>query len=225
MAWSPAAGNNQRNKGDATPDVRAKLTTKAGASLEDVFPGASAGPMKYLGRDRGIVFPYVPTIMMSHQATYGTHQPIHSNFVYKYFQNYALQEFTVTCDFTAHTATEGRYMEGAMHFIKSAMKMGFGEKDPQRGVPPPVLEFSAWGQAWAKRIPVIISNFTFNIDGATDYVWPLVDGQMPTFEDSMMPLRIQFILNLGPTYSTRSTRTKFTSGLFYSGALLKHGYS
>ena len=69
------------------PDVRAKLTTKGFNALEAVFPGALAGPMQILKRDRGVVFPYVPTIMMSHQANYGTHQPIHSNFVYKYFQN------------------------------------------------------------------------------------------------------------------------------------------
>jgi hypothetical protein len=210
-------------RAQATPDVRAKLTVKQGAGgLEDVFPGAMAGPMKFLERDRGIVFPYVPTIMMQHQASYGTHQPIHSNFVYKYFQNYSLQEFTITAPFTSHTTSEGRYMEGALHFLKSSMKIGFGEFDDQRGVPPPVLEFSAWGEAWAKRIPVVITNFSYNIDGAVDYTWPT--SGVPTAKDSMMPLKVDVIINLAPTYSTKSTRVAYTSERFYNGSLLHRGY-
>jgi len=212
-------------KTSSQPDVRAKLTTKGFNALEAVFPGAMDGPMRVLKRDRGVVFPYVPTIMMSHQANYGTHQPIHSNFVYKYFQNYALQEFTITADFTAHTVSEGKYMEGAMHFFKSAMKIGFGEFDVQRGVPPPVLEFSAWGEAWAKRIPVVVTNFTYNIDGEVDYTWPVGDGLNPSYYDSMMPLKVSFILNLSPTYSTKNTRANFTTEKFYNGSLLRQGYS
>jgi hypothetical protein len=116
-------------------------------------------------------------------------------------------------------------MEAAMHFFKSAMKIGFGELDKQRGVPPPVLEFSAWGEAWAKRIPVVVTNFTYNIDGSVDYTWPVGDGLNPSYYDSMMPLRVQFILNLSPTYSTKSTRIKFTTEKFYNGSLLRQGYS
>ena len=213
-----------RGRGSAVPDVRASLTTKGYTGLDAVFPGASEGPMDILVRDRGIVFPYVPTIMIAHQATYGTHQPIHSNFVYKYFQNYSLQEFTITADFTSHTVSEGRYMEGALLFLKSAMKIGFGEFDDQRGVPPPVLEFSAWGEAWAKRIPCVVTNFTYNIDGSVDYTWPLEDGVTPTARDSMMPLRVQFIINLAPTYSTKSTRIQYNSKDFYAGRLLSRGY-
>ena len=136
-----------------------------------------------------------------------------------------MQEFTITGEFTAHTASEGRYIEGGMHFLKSAMKIGFGENDEHRGVPPPVLEFSAWGEAWAKKIPVVIATFSYNIDSSTDYVWSVLDGQAPTFNDSMMPLKTSFIINLAPTYSTKNTRTNFTSKEFYNGNLLRQGYS
>ena len=66
-------------------DVRAKITTKGGAALKDVFPGAETGPMAVLLKDRGVVFPYTPTIMTAMNATYGDHRPIHSNFQYKFF--------------------------------------------------------------------------------------------------------------------------------------------
>lgn len=212
----------ERRGATEAPDVRAKLTVKAAAgTLESVFPGAMKGPMKFLKRDRGVKFPYTPTIMMQHQATYGTHQPIHSNFQYKYFQNYSLQEFTITAPFTAHTIAEGKYMEGVLHFLKSAMKIGFGEGDKQRGVPPPVLEFSAWGPAWAKNIPVVVTNFTYNIDGSVDYTWPT---SLPTFMDSMLPLKVDIIITLAPTYSTKSTRLEYSSENFYKGGLLQKGY-
>ena len=205
-------------------DVRAKLTIKSGASMEGVFPGFSDGPMKYIERDRGVIFPYIPTLMMNHQTNWGTHSPVHSNFMYKFFTNYALQDFTVTGVFTASTAQEGRYMEGAMHFFKSAMKIGFGEFDDSRGVPPPVLEFSIWGPAWAKKIPCVIGTFSYNIDGATDYVWPIPPSVTITEDNSMVPLQVTFIINLSPTYSTRSTRKTYNSRDFYSGKLLKQGY-
>ena len=207
-------------------DVRAKLAIKQGASMAGVFPGYESGPMRYIAKDRGVIFPYVPTLMMGHQATWGNHQPTHSNFSYKFFTNYALQDFTVTGVFTAATAQEGRYMEGAMHFFKSAMKIGFGEGDDNRGVPPPVLEFSVWGPAWAKRIPCVIGTFSYNIDGATDYIWPLAAGSGIGIseDDSMVPIQVTFILNLSPTYSTRSTRKEYNSRDFYSGQLLKRGY-
>jgi len=208
-----------RYKGLRGPDVRARITTKSDAPLDDVFPGAKDGPMRMLIKDRGVVFPYTPTIMTSMQANYGDHRPIHSNFTYKFFQNYSLQDITITGDFTAHTTQEGLYMSAALLFFKSAMKMGFGAKDEFRGVPPPVLSFSAWGKDWHKNVPVVISNFTYNIDGQTDYVWP-----QENVSSSMMPLKTTFIIQLSPTYSTRSTRKEYNSRDFYNGKLLRKGY-
>jgi hypothetical protein len=203
-------------------DVRARITTKGGASLDSVFPGAETGPMAVLLKDRGVVFPYTPTIMTAMNATYGDHRPIHSNFQYKFFQNYSLQDITITCAFTAHTTTEGLYMAGVLHFFKSAMKMGFGADDEFRGVPPPVLEFSAWGPAWHEKVPVVISNVTHNIDGQTDYVWP--SSEDIDANSSMMPLKTDFIIQMSPTYSTRSTRKEYSSKEFYNGNLLRKGY-
>jgi hypothetical protein len=115
-------------------------------------------------------------------------------------------------------------MEAAMLFFKSAMKIGFGDIDPQRGVPPPVLEFNAWGEAWMKKVPVVLTNFTYNIDGQTDYVWPEGFASEPNKRSSMMPLNVVFILMLSPTFSTRSTRKNYNSRDFFSGELLQKGY-
>jgi len=40
-----------------------------------------------------------------------------------------------------------------------------------------------------------------------------------------LPIMFEMIITLGITYNTQRTRTEFTSKDFYSGALLKNGYS
>ena len=120
-----------------TKDLRAMLTCMGGASIGSVFPGFDSGPMAILAGDNGVIFPYIPTILIAHQSNYASHEPTHSNFVYRYFRNYQVSDVTCTGMFTAHTLAEARYMMGAHHFFKSAMRMGFGENDEFRGIPPP----------------------------------------------------------------------------------------
>tara|TARA_B100002003_G_C14012503_1_gene488513 strand:+ start:198 stop:836 length:639 start_codon:yes stop_codon:yes gene_type:complete len=196
-------------------DVRVKLQCKG--LLEATFPGADIGPMKHLKHDNGIVFPYVPTIMTQYNAQYGDHRPMHSNFTYKFFQNFQLGDFTVSAPFTSHSAAEAQYTLAAFHFLKSAMKIGFGENDDYRGVPPPILNFSAWGPAIAKNVPVVVTNINTNLDANVDYVF--------ADYENMLPLKIDLIIMLSPTYNTRETRLTYTSEDFYNGTLLRRGYN
>ena len=197
------------------PDERVKLRTKG--SFLDTFPGAKDGEMDILKNDRGIIFPYTPTIMLQHQASYQDHQPVHSNFAYKYFQNYSIPDFTVTGRFTCHTINEGIHSAACYHFLKSAMKIGFGENDDQRGVPPPVLRFDAYGPGIARNWSVVVTGVMLNLDPGCDYVWATLETKLP--------ISFEMIITLGITYNTQRTRTEFTSKDFYSGALLKNGYS
>ena len=201
--------------GSGRLDTRVRLSTKG--NIVNTFPGADEGPMKPLISDGGIVFPYIPTIMTQYNANYGSHQPLHSNFTYKFFQNYNLGDFTVSAPFTNHSVAEGQYTLAVMHFLKSAMKIGFGEGDEYRGVPPPILNFSAWGPAVAQNVPVVVTNVTTNLDASMDYVF--------ADNSSMLPLKIDLIIMLSPTYNTRETRVTYSSKDFYNGSLLRHGYN
>lgn len=206
-------------------DLRVKLTTKANIGV--VLPGMVAGPMGPLIKDNGVVFPYVPTMMFTHQATYGDHSPLHSNFQYRFFRNYSLGDFTVTGTFTGSTVGEIRYTLACHHFFKSVMKMGFGETDDFRGVPPPVLNFSAYGDDWFEKIPCVLTTYNYNLDSNYDYVPLMEGGPIAGMSDAraLMPIRIECILTLSPTYNTRETRKQFNVTDFYSGRLLRHGYS
>ena len=209
-------------------DPRVRLTCKhsLGKSL-----GTTIAPTDILGpliNDKGVIFPYTPMINASYVANYGSHQPIHSNFVYRFFQNYAMQEITCSAEFTAATTAEARYSVAALHFFKSAMKMGFGENDKNRGVPPPVLNFSGYGPGFFKNIPVVISNLNYALDTSTDYVFARIEdeygqpnaGALNVVDETFIPVKVTFILSLSPAYNTYETRTQFTMNDFASGKLL-----
>jgi hypothetical protein len=213
-------------------DPRVRLTCKhsIGKSL-----GAEVKTTDILGpllNDNGVIFPYTPMINASYVSNYGTHQPTHSNFVYKFFQNHSMQEITCSAEFTAATTAEAKYAVAALHFFKSAMKMGFGENDKNRGVPPPVLNFSGYGPGFFKNIPVVISNLNYALDTSTDYVFARIEnahgqikGGNPIVDQTFIPIKVTFILSLSPAYNTYETRKQFTMKDFVNGKLLGKGFS
>ena len=212
-------------------DVRVKLTCKKSLEVSlgtPISPGAILFPLL---EDNGVIFPYTPMINVAYNANYGSHQPTHSNFQYRYFQNYSMQELTCSAEFTAATTAEARYMVAALHFFKSAMKMGFGENDPNRGVPPPVLNFSGYGPGFFEKIPVVITNLSYALDSSTDYVFARIENnnfsnKSPDIvSETFVPVKTTFILTLAPTYNTYSTRKDFTLADFVNGNLLRNGYS
>ena len=201
-------------------DIRVKLTCKE--SLDTSF-GTKIATNDILGpliKDKGVVFPYTPMI----NAAYST--------------NYSMQEITCSADFTASTTEEARYMVAALHFFKSAMKIGFGENDPNRGVPPPVLNFSGYGPGFFKNIPVVISNLNYALDTNSDYVFARLEretgpsgkivqggiGSNKETDETFVPIKTTFILALAPAYNTYQTRTEFTLEDFVKGKLLNRGY-
>ena len=79
-------------------DVRVKLTCKQSLGTSfgtDIATGDILGPLL---PDNGVIFPYTPMINAAYSTSYGSHQPIHSNFVYRFFQNYSMQEITCSAD-------------------------------------------------------------------------------------------------------------------------------
>ena len=214
-------------------DPRVRLTCKhsLGKSL-----GATIAPTDILGpllKDNGVIFPYTPMINQAYVSNYGSHTPTHSNFVYRFFQNYQMQEITCSAEFTSATTAEARYSVAALHFFKAAMKMGFGENDKNRGVPPPVLNFSGYGPGFFKNIPVVISNLNFALDTSTDYVFARIENEAggaggpatSIVDETFIPIKITFILTLSPAYNTYETRKVFTMKDFVNGNLLKKGFS
>jgi len=117
----------------------------------------------------GLCFPFTPTIIMSHQASYNAITPVHSNYPFFAYQNSSVDQMTITGQFYVQNSLEGEYWLGALHYLRSITKMFYGEGSNQ-GAPPPVVKLNGYGDYVFKDVPVIITNFTLDMPTDVDYI-------------------------------------------------------
>ena len=120
------------------------------------------------------------------------------------------------CTFTATTLEDATYMFSAMHFFKTVTKMSFGVKDPNRGSPPPVLNFSAYGDAMFRDVPVVITDFTVVYPNDVDYVNIEVNGSKIN-----VPIKMDFTIQLAINMPINDVKNNFTLTDFANGNLIK----
>ena len=173
-------------KGKPNPDVSFQSSLGSGIEAEqdwrvrislpdksDIFykdPGQlSNSMMEPLAGTNGVIFPYTPSITISHVANYTSVPLTHSNYQHNFFVNSDVSEFTITGEFTVQNADEGRYLMAAIYFFRSATKMFFG-KGSKVGNPPPILFLDGYGSHYFPHVPVVITNFTHTIGSDVDYI-------------------------------------------------------
>lgn len=192
-------------------DKRARLLAKSG------YRQALQGPASVLGR--GIIFPYTPTIQAQTQVSYNKYDLVHTNSQPHAFQSSTPPSIQITATFYQQTEVEAQYLAGVLHFLRVVTKMNFGEDDPEKGTPPPVLEFSAYGDVNFNRVPVLVAGFTQSYPDDVDYIETTVQGrpaQFPSVFTVAMDLLVQ--------YSPRATRNNFSTSAFASGNLYSGGF-
>ena len=120
--------------------------------------------------DNKMVFPYTPTIYVSHQASYNPLQPVHTNYPYYAYENSRVGQMTITGEFFVQNSIEAKYWVAAVHFLRTVTKMSYGENSPNRGQPPPVLFLNGYGDYTFNQVPVIVTNFQFDLKREVDYI-------------------------------------------------------
>jgi hypothetical protein len=151
------------------PDWRFRVSLAPNADY--FYNAADAGILAPLKSTKGVIFPYTPTVSVSYVAKYDTQTPTHSNFSINNYQHSSVEQVTVTGDFTAQDIQEANYLLATIHFFKSATKMFYGkDKTPARGVPPPLLYLSGFGQYQFDNHPVVLTNFTYTLPVDVDYI-------------------------------------------------------
>tara|TARA_A100001011_G_scaffold277805_1_gene287534 strand:- start:170 stop:1090 length:921 start_codon:yes stop_codon:yes gene_type:complete len=116
------------------------------------------------------VFPYTPTVLVSHSANYNAMQPLHTNYPYYAYENSRVDQITITADFFVQNEAEAQYWIAMVHFFKTVTKMNYGGNDPDRGLPPPVCRLNGYGDYTFNNVPVVISNFQFDLKKDVDYI-------------------------------------------------------
>jgi hypothetical protein len=154
---------------DKSTDWRVRLTLPGmdSASLNEVY---GAGTLLQPIRDSGgLIFPYTPTISISHSATYGEQTLTHQNYQFTAYQNSKVSDITVNGEFIVQDWVEAKYWIAALHFLRSVTKMYAGDS-PYTGNPPPILKFNGYGDYVFKNVPVVVKSFSVTLNKDCDYI-------------------------------------------------------
>ena len=195
--------------------VRLSLSPNSGQILYKSFNNKLLEP---LNDTDGILFPYTPTISVSHTAQYTGMHPTHSNYVQHSYNASSVDAISVDGYFTANNADEARYVFAVLHFLRSAYKMFFGN-DNLRGTPPPVLRLSGYGPFNYNSVPVVLTNFTEIMSADRDYIEVPLASAPDSATKTMIPTYMNVTMTLNPIY-TKDQISNFGLESFARGDLI-----
>lgn len=152
-----------------TGDWRARLQLAPGSDYLYNAADADNGILGPLKATNGVVFPYTPQVDLMYRAEYAESKLTHSNWKAYHYTGSMVDALQVTGTFTAQDNREAAYLLAVIHFFKSATKMFYGQ-DFERGSPPPVLFFSAFGEHQYNNSPVLLKDFNYSILPDVDFI-------------------------------------------------------
>ena len=208
-------------------DVRARVSLPRNSDILETETGAPNPILLPLRKFGGIIWPYTPTINISHQAEYGEYETAHTNYPVSYFTKSRPPNLQVSGPLTGNSAAEWHYMIEVLHFLLIVTKMHFGMNDKKRGTPPPVLKFSAYGDLMFSNVPVLIRSFAYDLGQDIDYIDVETDSASAGFSDgfsSKVPTMLNLVVDMVIQQTPSKLRTKFTMNDFKSGKLVKDGF-
>ncbi len=148
---------------DANTDWRVRLSMPTGSFFD------SSPILKPLRDAGGLIFPYTPSISITHSASYNELTVTHQNYQYNAYQSSRVNDIQITGDFSVEDAVQAKYWIAAVHFLRSATKMFTGDT-AYAGNPPPILNFSAYGDHVFRNVPVIVKSFTMTLPKDVNYI-------------------------------------------------------
>ena len=154
-------------------DWRVRVTAPSGGPFN-----FNTGPLAALAQDGGVVFPYTPTVNVSHNANYGNTTPTHSNYPSYFYNSSEVAGIQISGEFTAQTTTDAAYVLGMIWFFRSATKMFYGGQNS--GNPPPILYLDGYGDYYLPHVPVVVTNFSHSMPSDTDYIETQISSSQVT---------------------------------------------
>jgi hypothetical protein len=164
-----AGGIGQSASAAGEDDWRVRLSLADSATIFYKDPTANNSIMNPLIETNGVIWPYTPSIQVSHVANYSTAVLTHSNYSAHFYNNSDVSDITVSGEFTVQSVEEGQYLMAAIYFLRSATKMFFGQ-GANIGNPPPILFLDGYGSHYFPHVPCVVTNFTHNLSNDVDYL-------------------------------------------------------
>lgn len=186
-------------------DWRVRLTVPEPFSSSPVL-----APLTFTGGS--LVFPFTPSVIMTHTANYDTLSPVHNNYPFPVYENSQIEDINIIGDFYVENSADAEYWIAAIHFLRSMTKMFYGDTSNQ-GAPPPITRLNGYGDYVFKDMPVLLTNFTVNLDPEVNYIKAEIPGAEGT---TWAPSHSTVTVNLKPVYSRNSVRS-FSLDEFVNG--------
>lgn len=168
--FSPAGATNGIMSG-STNDWRVRVALNDGSKI--FYKDSNNQLMAPLAMTNGVIFPYTPTVNVTHTAMYNSTQLTHSNYAQQFYQGSDVQEISISGEFTVQDASEGQYLLAAIYFFRAATKMFFGF-DKQTGMgagnPPPIVYLHGYGDFYFPAVPCVLTSFNHTMPNEVDYV-------------------------------------------------------
>lgn len=214
------------------PEVDWRVRISMQPTTASLFYNNFANPvMAPLSATSGVVFPYTPTLSISHAARYGTSQLTHSNYSSYFYEGSEVQAITIAGEFTVQNIAEGQYLMATVQFFRACTKMFFGQSQ-FAGTPPPMVFLDGYGPAYLPHVPCVVTSFNHNMPGDVDYVDIPVGANLNNVAGNMftvnqfgartrMPTMSTISVTLQPVYSRNNIARNFTLEGFSAGALMQ----
>lgn len=150
-------------------DWRVRLSLADSATIFYKDTSTQNSIMAPLVETNGVIWPYTPSIQVSHVANYSTAVLTHSNYSAHFYNNSDVNDITVSGEFTVQSVEEGQYLMAAIYFLRASTKMFFGQ-GANMGSPPPILFLDGYGSHYFPHVPCVVTNFTHNLSNDVDYL-------------------------------------------------------
>jgi len=192
-------------------------------------------PMDLLGplakTDGKMVFPFTPSIIFSHSASYNAMQPTHTNYPFFNYQSSAVDAITIAGDFFAENAEDAEYWVAAVTYLRTVTKMFYGNSE-NAGNPPPIVKLNGYGEFVFNDVPCVVTAFNIDLPQDVDYIktsnittTPARLGNEPTSQSgpgTWVPAQSLISVTVQPIYS-RAKQAEFNLNNFVSGDLITKG--
>ena len=157
-----------------------------------------------------MIFPFTPALQLAHTANYSQIAPTHTNYVFNAYQNSKIENITISGEFVVENEVDAKYWVACLHFLRTMTKMFYGSGTNQ-GNPPLVSRLNGYGKHVLNNIPVLIGNFSVDLNNDVDYVPCTINGQV-----DYAPTQSTISVTCIPNYARR-THSKFDLIKFANG--------
>ena len=194
--------------------VRVSLSPNAKLFYQDISQGSNA-IMHPLLETNGVIWPYTPSITVSHAANYLSTPLTHSNYQAHFYNNSEVQDIQISGDFTVQNMEDGQYLMAAVYFFRSATKMFFGQGS-NAGNPPPIVFLDGYGSHYFPHVPCVITTFQHTMPAEVDYIQVPISKTSLTESAASAPAGPNSAVDLATNSITGENYETYTPALLQS---------